>query len=183
MTNLKPYYKLECDELDIISSKILNFISDELASEKTGWVFLNTKNLLLSVPELMTFFKKLKLYPLEASVTILYDDLPIHVDTLPMVAKINIPIQNTKGWVNRWYQIDAEVLNNCPNIVDNLGFTKKNVSMAVDQMTLLAEIPDQSTAIVFNSSYPHSVIKIDPVEMPRVILSVTFCNEPIDLLK
>jgi hypothetical protein len=183
MSDLKAYHELACENLDVISAKVLDFIGQELASGQTGWIFLNTKNLLLAVPELTTFFKKLKLYPMEASITILYDDLPIHVDTLPIVAKINIPIQNTKGWVNRWYQIDKEILNNCPDIVDHLGFTKKDVSGEIDDMTLTAEIFDQSKVIVFNSAYPHAVIKIDPIVTPRVILSVTFHNEPVDLLK
>lgn len=180
---LNAYYELECEELDAISKKVLDFISIELASDKKGWIFLDTKKLLVAVPELMTFFKKLKLHPMEASITILYDDLPIHVDTLPVVAKINIPIQNTKGWANRWYQLDTDVLNNCPDIVDRLKFTKKDVSGVVDKMTLLAELPDQPKAIVFNSAYPHSVIKLTPLEVPRVVLSVTLYKEPLELLR
>jgi hypothetical protein len=183
MSDLKAYYELECKELDVISTKVLKFISDESITGQRGWIFLNTKKLLLAVPELMIFLKKLKLHPMEASITILYDDLPIHVDTLPVVAKINIPIQNTKGWVNRWYQLDKDVLNSCPDIVDKLEFTKKDVSGVVDKMTLLAELPNQPNAIVFNSALPHSVIKLNPLEIPRVILSVTFYNEPLHLLK
>ena len=60
MSDLKAYYELDCENLDIISSKVLNFISTDLASGKTGWIFLDTKSLLLAVPELMIFFKKLK---------------------------------------------------------------------------------------------------------------------------
>lgn len=180
---LKPYHELECEELDTISAKVLTFITSELESDKTGWIFLNTKNLLSAVPELMKFFKKLKLHPMEASITILYDDLSIHVDTLPVVAKINIPIQNTKGWVNRWYHLDKHVLDNCPDIVDRFGFTKKDVSGVVDKMSLIAEVPDQPKAIVFNSAYPHSVIKMNPIQVPRVILSVTFYNQPLEFLE
>ena len=180
---LKAYRELACDELDIISNKVLKFISSELSSGKRGWIFIDTKGLLLAVPELMKFFKSLKLYPMEASITILHNDLSIHVDTLPVVAKINIPIQNTKGWVNRWYSIDKDILDNCPDVVDHLGFTKKDVSGAVDHMQLISELPEQSMPIVFNSSYPHSVVKLNPDQLPRVILSVTLRNEPIDLLK
>jgi hypothetical protein len=180
---LKAYHELECTQLDVISEKVLKFISNELSSGRSGWIFINTKELLLAVPELMMFFKQLKLYPMEASITILRDDLLTHVDTLPVVAKINIPIQNTQGWVNRWYRLDKNVLQNCPDIVDHLGFVKKDVSGVIDHMTLLAELPEQSNPIVFNSSYPHSVNKIDPIELPRVVLSVTFHNEPIGLLK
>lgn len=183
MSDLKAYYELECKELDVISTKVLKFITDKSISGQRGWIFLDTKKLFLAVPELMMFFKKLKLQPREASITLLDNDLPIHVDVLPVVAKINFPIQNTKGWVNRWYQLDAEILNNCPDMVSDLGFTKKDVSDVVDRMSLIAEVPDQSKVIVFNSAHPHSVIKIDPIEVPRVILSITLYNEPLHLLK
>ena len=46
---LKAYHELECEDLDTISSKVLNFISSELESDKQGWIFLDTKNLLLAV--------------------------------------------------------------------------------------------------------------------------------------
>jgi hypothetical protein len=183
MSELKAYHELECKELDVISTKVLEFISDKPISGQRGWIFLDTKKLLLAVPELMIFFKKLKLYPMKASITVLDDDMPIHVDTLPVVAKINIPIQNTKGWANRWYRLDNDVLNNCPDVVDQLGFANKDVSGVVDKMLLIAEILDQSKALVFNSAYPHSVIKINPMAVPRVILSITFYNEPVELLK
>lgn len=183
VSDLKAYYELECKDLDVISVKVLKFIADESISGQRGWIFLNTKKLLLAVPELMIFFQKLKLQPMEASITVLDSDLSIHVDTLPIVAKINFPIQNTKGWLNRWYQLDADILNNCPDVVDHLGFTKKDVSGVVDKMSLIAEVPDQSKVIVFNSAHPHSVIKINPIEVPRVILSITLYNEPLHLLK
>lgn len=183
MSDLKAYHELECNELDVISTKVLKFISDESVSGQRGWIFLDTKKLLLAVPELMIFFKKLKLYPMSAAVTVLDNDMPIHVDTLPVVAKINIPIQNTKGWANRWYRLDQDVLNNCPDIVDRLGFANKDVSGVVDKMSLMAEVLDQSKVMVFNSAHPHSVIKINPTAVPRVVLSVTFFNEPVELLK
>jgi len=179
----KAYHELECDELEIISNGVMKFLSNQLLLDKKGWIFLDTIHLLSTVPELMKFFKKLELYPMEASVTILRDNFSIHVDTLPVVAKINIPIQNTKGWINRWYQIDTDILSKCPDIVDHLGFTKKDVSREIDHMSLIAELADQAKPIVFNSAYPHSVIKVNPVELPRIVLSVTFRNEPIGLLK
>jgi hypothetical protein len=180
---LKAYHELECEDLDTISSKVLNFISSELESDKQGWIFLDTKNLLLAVPELMKFFRKLKLTPMTASITVMHNDLAIHIDPPPVVAKINFPIQNTKGWANRWYQLDEDVLNTCPEIVDHFGQPKKDVSGVVDKMALIAEILDQPKAIVFNSAHPHSVIKLNPLVVPRVILSVTFRNDPLELLK
>jgi len=183
MSDLKAYHELACENLDVISAKVLDFIGQELASGQTGWIFLNTKNLLLAVPELMTFFQQHKLRPMDASITVLYDDFSIHVDTLPVIAKINFPIKNNQGWVNRWYLLDNHILDACETIVDHLGFHKKDVSTVTDKMTLMAELRDQSRPIVFNSGIPHSVIKQDAVDLPRVVLSVTFFNEPLDQLR
>jgi len=180
---LKPFHRLKCDNLEIIQQKVLSFIDADLKSYRTGWIFINTKELFQQIPELVEYFKSLKLKPREASVTILYDDFPIHVDTLPVVAKINIPISNTQGWSNRWYHIEQGVLESCPDVVDHLGFTKKDVSGAVDKMILKGEVLDQSDPIVFNSSIPHSVIKLNPTHFPRVVLSITVFNEPLELLK
>ena len=102
------------------------------------------------------------------------------MDTLPVVAKINFPIANTQGWANRWYQIDQKTLDACPKIIDHLGFPKEDISGL--QLELQAEILDLAQPIVFNSRTPHSVNKINPVELPRVIASFTFRNQPTHLL-
>ena len=79
---MKAYTELTCENLDIISSQIMEFIADDIISGKSGWVFLDIKQLLKSVPELNNFFRQHKLHPMDAAVTILYDDLTTHMDTL-----------------------------------------------------------------------------------------------------
>ena len=93
MNNLKPYVELECEDLEIIQSKIYDFLLNDtelISSGAKNWQFLDTKKLITSIPELVKFFLKNKLYVQNASVTILYEDLQLHIDTLPMIAKINI---------------------------------------------------------------------------------------------
>jgi len=177
---MKAYTTLTCDSLDTISSKILEFVSADIADKKTGWVFLDIKQLLKSIPELGNFFCQHKLHPMDAAVTILYDDLTTHMDTLPVVAKINFPVANTQGWVNRWYHIDQTTLDTCPRLIDHLGFPKEDIT-GLD-LELLAEIPNMDQPIVFNSRIPHSVNKINPEQLPRVIASFTFRNQPTHLL-
>jgi len=157
---MKYYVELPCDNIKTISAEIYNFLQTEteiLGTAKFGWHFIDCKKLLKNVPALLDFFKEYKLVPRHAAVTIVTEDshLPKHIDELPVIAKINMPVLNTQGWANRWYK-------------DN---------------QLVAELPNMSLPIVFNSQVAHSVEKTTAIEVPRIVASFTFHNEPMDLLR
>ena len=101
-----------------------------------------------------------------------------------MIAKINIPIRNTKGWVNRWYELSEEEIAKLPKMKNQFGSEQENVSVLVEQeLKLAAEIYDLDKPIVFHSRIPHSVIKLTPDILPRIVASFTFVNQPTHLLK
>ena len=157
---MKCYVTLPVANMHVISQGIYHYLqthSEVLTSTDYGWHFIDCKKLLSTVPELLDFFRQLNLIPRHAAVTVITDDthLPKHIDELPVIAKINLPVINTQGWANRWYQGDK----------------------------LIAELLDMDQPIVFNSQIAHSVEKITAIEMPRVVASFTFYNEPVDLLK
>jgi len=146
--------------MSVISQGIYKFLQTQtniLISNQPGWHFIDCTTLLKSIPELAEYFRELKLYPRHSAVTIVKDDnsLSLHVDEPPVVAKINLPVLNTKGWSNRWFDGDH----------------------------LIDELVDQAQPIVFNSQIPHSVVQIGEVEIPRIVASFTFHNEPLELLK
>jgi hypothetical protein len=183
MNTYKPYYELKCDNLDVISKKLLNLIADKLETSN-GWIFLDNSTVLKSIPELLAFFKANKLYLRNSAVTILQEDLPLHIDVPPTIAKINFPILNTKGWVNRWYQVDQDILKNCPKIKDEFGNEKEDIlAIPKSAIKLCAELFDFSNPVVFNSRILHSVDQLDEKQKPRVVASFTFLNEPLHYLK
>jgi hypothetical protein len=156
---MKCYVEFPCEDIKIISSKIYDFLqkhTDVLNTTKFGWHFVDCKSLLRHVPELIVFFKKNNLLPRHAAITIINSNehLPKHIDELPVVAKLNLPVINTKGWINRWY-------------IDN---------------NIVAEYSDMINPIVFNSQIEHSVEEVSPESLPRIVASFTFHNEPIHLL-
>jgi hypothetical protein len=158
--SLKCYAEMPCDDIELISAGIYKFLQTEtdlLATTNFGWHFIDLKQVLKNVPELLEFFKKHKLVPRHAAITIITgnEHLPKHVDELPVIAKINIPVLNTHGWVNRWYEHDQ----------------------------LVSELSDMTQPIVFNSQIEHSVEKTTATEVPRIVASFTFYNEPLELLK
>ena len=158
--SLKYFVELPCDNVKDISAEIYIFLqtnTDLINSNKFGWNFVDCKLLISSAPTLLEFFKNYKLTPRHAAITIVKDNshLPKHIDELPVIAKINFPVINTEGWANRWYE------NN----------------------QLVAELLDMKLPIVFNSQIEHSVEQTTATEIPRIVASFTFQNEPLDLLQ
>jgi hypothetical protein len=180
---MKPYVKLECDTVDVISAEIHAFLKDHtdvLISRTTGWVFLDTTQILTHAPALMEFFKLHKLFVNDSAVTVSYDNFPLHVDPLPVVAKINFPVMNTQGWTNYWYDIDEEEFDSLPKYTDSFGYEVEDISRA--NLKLIAELPDMNQPMIFNSRIVHSVVNHNG-KIPRIVASFTFHNEPRDLLK
>ena len=158
--SLKYFVELACDNVDDISAEIYAFLqtkTDLIDSNKFGWNFIDCKELLNSAPNLLDFFKKHKLVPRHAAITIVENNthLPKHIDEPPVTAKINFPVINGEGWANRWYE------NN----------------------QLVAEVLDMKLPIVFNSQVVHSVERTTATKFPRIIASFTFHNEPIGMLE
>ena len=157
---MKSYVELKCENMLSISQGIYKFLQTQtniLILNQSGWHFVDCPTLLKFVPELAEYFQQLKLYPRHSAVTIVKDNssLPRHADEPPVIAKINMPVLNTKGWSNRWFDGDQ--------IID--------------------ELVGQDQPIVFNSQIPHSVVQFGKVEVPRIVASFTFHNEPLELLK
>ena len=100
---MKCYVEFPCQDIEIISAKTYDFLQKHADTTKFGWQFIDCKAVLKHVPELMSFFKIHNLLPRHAAITIIKTDdhLPKHRDELPVIAKLNIPVINTKGWVNR----------------------------------------------------------------------------------
>lgn len=183
--NLLAYKELECDNIEIISSKIYQYLenkTDLLITKAEGWLFVDLKELMASVPELLEFFLKNKLAVRDASVVIFYDDTPfnLHVDELPVIAKINFPVINTDGWVNEWHSISQIDLDNAPKIINKFGATIEEVcNLPAEQFTSITRLHNMKTPIVFNSRKPHTVLKTTATKFPRIIASFTFLNQPI----
>lgn len=158
---MKYFKELECNNMPVISAGIYEFLktnTDIVEKQQAGWHFVDCKLLLQQVPELVDFFKIRNLLPRHAAVTVVLDNnsLPKHIDELPVIAKINMPVVNTEGWSNRWYKNDV----------------------------LVAELNGFSKPTAFNSQIIHSVEQAsDSAKSPRIIASFTFHNEPLDLLK
>lgn len=158
---MKCYVTLSTDSMPVIAQGIYTYLQQHpdimTTTEYGSWHFVDCKELISAVPALLDFFCEHRLIPRHAAVTVITDDgqLPVHIDEPPVVAKINMPVVNTQGWANRWYENGV----------------------------LVAELLDMDQPIVFNSQIAHSVERTTATVTPRIVASFTFHNEPQDLLK
>jgi hypothetical protein len=159
---MKCFYILECKELEKISNELYTFLDKKELLKKSNlqfWNFLNKKelfDLLSSSPVLTEWFTKLKLRVREGSFTVWNDRIQTspHVDAPPVVAKINIPVLNTKNTYNIWYDENQNEIARVECI----------------------------RPIVLRSNILHTVEVSNEALLPRIQFSFCFYDEPLNYL-
>jgi hypothetical protein len=188
---MKSYHELKCALLPDIQSEVLNWLNKryDLADQKSLktdlWLKIDSKSLLKSTTSLMSWFRELKLICRETAITVINDmsGAALHIDELPTISKINIPIINYQHVFNEWYHVPDNLMSNIVPSVNQFGSEFYNLgSIDVSQCELIGNIELQ-TPIVFNSQIPHRVVCKHGAKFPRVILTCMFYNEPIDYLR
>jgi len=160
---MRPYAAMTCQELPLIQREIMQFLVSEVdvynisLNKIFSWNFFSPKDALLASPSLQGWFKKSNLMLRDIAVTVCRgpQGLVKHRDAPPVVAKVNIPIANTQGSYNLWWDDD-----------DNL--------IARHEML---------TPIAFNASMNHGVEMTEACTYPRIVLSCMFFKEPLYLLE
>lgn len=190
--NLKPYHQLECpDELQkIISDKAVDFLKTKTdlfsrLDKLSLWNKLNSVDFIRHVPELVKYFQSFNLKLREVSVTVCHSktDAGLHIDELPVTAKINFPILNTQGSRNIWYSVPDNIMSQVTPIINSFGTAFYNLgSVDLTKCKKLADI-EVVKPVVFNSQIPHMVDMSRCTEFPRLVLTCMFFNEPVDFLK
>lgn len=171
---MKAFKELTCYSITAIQQEVLTHLASYDLVE--GWNDIDESTCLHSCPSLMKYLKERKLAPRDIACTYLTDHLDLHVDAKPVVAKLNIPIQNCVGNINYWYDEDISYRRTKKDkfnrdVPDLTGWVA-NTEIITHQFF--------TKPIVFNSQIPHGV-KIS--YGPRIVLSMTFFNEPIDELR
>ncbi len=185
---MKSYAIIHCLEQSIISSKVVEHLkchSDFFEDRPFHlWNKVNTVALLKAVPEISVFFKSIGLTIREISITVVnqYQDVGLHIDELPVTAKVNFPILNTKNTFNQWYEVPKVLLETQKPVINQFGtayYNLQNVDLSkckkIDEFELLQPV-------VFNSQIPHRIHITPDATLPRLVMSCTFFNEPIDWL-
>ena len=188
---LRPYAPVDCPMQSTIQTKTIEFLkaSTDLF-ERTDlklWNKLNTLELvelIRAVPELPEFYRGIGLQLREVAITVWNkaEDVPLHIDELPVTAKINFPLLNTEHTYNEWYTVPDELLSTVDPIINQFGsayYDLKSIDLA--RCTLIAETQTLQP-IVFNSQIPHRIRITEQAQFPRIVMPCTFFNEPIYML-
>ena len=190
--NLKPYHQLDCPEelQKIISDKTVEFLKTKTdfftrLDDLSLWNKLNSADVIRHVPELMQYFQSLNLKLREVALTVCNSskNAGLHIDELPVVAKINFPILNTKDSLNLWYSVPADLMKQVDPIVNEFGAAFYDLATVdINQCKLIGSV-ELTAPVVFNSQLPHMIDMSKCQTFPRLVLTCMFFNEPIDFLK
>lgn len=185
---MKPYHLLPCKNLKEVQAEVLSWIESKnlnLLKSKSLWNKIDTLDLLSSTPALRIYLKSLNLKLRETSLTVVshMKDIDLHIDELPVTAKINIPILNTQNTFNRWYEIPRDIMEKTKPIINKFGKKFYNfANINYSKLKLVGEV-ETIQPMVFNSQIAHNIIFGKNYQLPRVVLACTFFQEPIDYLK
>ena len=188
---MKPYYELECALLADIQFEALDWLnkrydlSDQKSLKTDLWLKIDSKSFLKSTTALMSWFRELKLICRETAITVINNmsGAALHVDELPTISKINIPIINYQHVVNEWYRVPDNLMSNIVPSVNHFGSEFYELSsIDISQCELIGNVELQ-TPIVFNSQIPHRVVCQPGAKFPRVVLTCMFYNEPTEYLR
>jgi hypothetical protein len=149
------------------------------------WNKINTVDLIRAVPELPEFYRSIGLKLREVAITVWNNkkDVPLHIDEMPVTAKINFPILNTEHTYNEWYTVPEELLSTVEPIINQFGSAYYDLAdIDLDQCTKLEEI-QLLAPVVFNSQIPHRIRITEKAQFPRIVMPCTFFNEPTQWLQ
>ena len=186
---LKPFHRLPCEELSQIQSEVIGWINSncpDILTSNQLWNKCDTAKLVKASTSLVSWCHGHRLKIKELAVTVVTPTTPtvdLHIDELPVTAKINIPIQNTHNSYNRWYNIPKKMSDSRETIINTFGnkfYYFKNIDYS--KLEIIDEV-ELTEPIVFNSQIAHNIVIGENCKMPRVVLACTFFNEPIQYLQ
>ena len=178
------YYKKICiDNLEIIQSKVLEFIKLQpniyFRRSNTSYNHLVVSELLQCCPELVSSFAKFDLKIVFAAAHCMWknNQVAVHIDRVPWEARINVPILNTNGsstvfYTNAQYKEDIHVMSNGRKY-DVYTITSKDY-VEIDRVEV-----DQPTVLRVREA--HKVI-INEAFAPRIAITLGFDKDPIYML-
>lgn len=184
---MKPYKILNCENLRDIQLETIDFVNKnypDILKHRSLWHKTDTKKYLKECRELTKWCSSLKLLIREISFTVLIEstDVHIHVDELPVIAKINVPIMNTKHTINEWYEIPSKDYEQHKQVNEFGKYYYNFKDYDLKQASLLGQY-ELTQPIVFNSQIPHNVKTLPDAKFPRLVLSVMFHHDPINFLQ
>lgn len=182
---------MKCQTLNEIQQEALCYLrkfydfSDQKSLKTDLWLKIDTVAFLNENPALIRWFRSLGLKIREIALTVVNDHrgAKLHIDELPVVAKINIPLMNYHDVVNEWWEIPTTVMESQQPSINQFGYSYYLLDKIDLSLCQKIGSVEMSGPIVFNSQIAHRVVTTQQACFPRVVLTCMFFNEPLDYLK
>jgi hypothetical protein len=188
---LKCFHELLCENIIPVQQQALAYLntvydlSDQRSLNTDLWLKIDTRAFLKSSPLLIEWFQSLGLKIREVALTVINSDdgAKLHIDELPIIAKINFPLLNYHHVINEWWHVPDNILNSIAPITNRFGSNFYNLgSVDLNQCEKIASV-EMTGPIVFNSQIPHRVVVTPGRKFPRVVLTCMFYNQPLQYLE
>lgn len=188
---MKPYHRLSCSMymLSQIQHQVMEWINSNhpaILKSHSIWNKVNTADLVRNTPTLLEWCRSHDLKLRETALTVMNstEGAGLHIDELPVTAKVNIPILNTKNSLNRWYHIPEKMMAEAKPTVNNFGKNYYCFKDTADlsKLDMIGELELQGP-VVFNSHLAHNIVIGEHCVLPRVVLTCMFFNEPLHYLQ
>ena len=181
---MQYYKKIDIDYYDDIVNDTLKYLKEQKPNiyNKTiqaTYYELDLNEFKKHCPKLDLGFARYNLICNYAVAFVMHNsmDVKIHIDNYSMgIARINIPILNTKNTFTRFFTGGefTKMTNPLTNITA-LRITGPKDLLYVDKVEI-----DQATVIRVNE--PHDIVKLNK-EIPRITLTLGFDKDPVFLLE
>ena len=181
---LKPYHILDCEHLNSIQSECIFIIQNKLSTWQGDTWIDSTDCTIQFYKQCSSLREWLAQNNWKVKTTaITYIDgtekrrnIPPHIDQLPVLARINIPILNCDQATVNLYKITEDYRNKLD--LNKHGYCTLNPNYCVKTSEYILTKP-----IVFNTQIPHSVDPIPNAQYPRIMLTLTLFNDILHYLK
>lgn len=183
---MKSYHVLGCDPLAEIQSHTMDYIHNrrpEMLDESDLWHKADTPEFLGACAPLVRWTRELGLRIREVAFTVSHSGTVVnpHIDEAPVLAKVNVPILNTRHTYNRWYDVPQQVMQD-PRHRRTNSFGRSYHSFQGVALRQVDELELTSPA-VFNSARAHDIAFTERSTYPRVVLTCMFHDEPKKFLE
>jgi len=181
---LKPYHILDCEHLNSIQSECIFIIQNKLSTWQGDTWIDSTDCTIQFYKQCSSLREWLAQNNWKVKTTaITYIDgtekrrnIPPHIDQLPILTRVNIPILNCDQAIVSLFSISDEYRKTL-DLKD-----QESCSLDINQCTKINEY-FLKQPIVFNTQVPHSVDPIPDAQYPRIMLTLTLFDELLDYLK
>ena len=190
--NYKSFQEIEYDNVEEIKIQFIEYLklkTNFLTDENIKDIFhnLNIEDVLKFCPELIKFFKKIKILCKQLNLIYisnhmnLEDLLPLHIHAPRFNFQINIPIFNTENFWTEWYEIPKSIDINYEKLFKNYNLDLRDVD--IEELKCLGKINVHKNPIIFNVLIAHRVITKGPLNFPRIILTAIPLRDISHLMK